>query len=459
MEKSTGKTMNRRSSLKMMGAGAASLVGTSVLGRWGWAQTPFIAGPNHVNINTHEHFGDLEEQLVFPNEWELDVFKMKGHGQPELTIDQIRDKLDRPIGTPTLREIAAGKKTAVITFDDLTRPTQIKKILPMLVDDLRAAGLRDENILFLTSYGSHRPMLHGEVKAKLGDFIVNNFEWVNHNPFENLTEVGMTSRGNKIKVNHLFAGAGLRITVSGLRGHPEAGYGGGAKAVLPGVAWLKSIEYFHRTIHAMGTNPTVGLGKVSKNDIRLDMEEAARLADVNFSVQIVYNELRQPIDVFAGDVVDAHRMACPRANGVLRTPTVSNADIVVANAYPRNRQALASLTWARDGLREGGSAVLIAQHPDALSTFHFLNERRHYIGQRKWDHLETDKKTVQQAAQIIVFSQYMHKRDIYKVSSKHVHLARSWDEVITLLQKQHRTEARVAVYPYAGIQHPEVELT
>jgi len=443
----------------MMGAGAVSLVGTSVLGRMGWAQTPFIAGPNQVKINTHEHYGDLEEQLVFPNDWDLEVFHMKGHGQPELTPDQIRNKLDQPIGTPPLKEIAAGKKTAVITFDDLTRPTQIKKIVPMLVDDLRAAGLKDENLLFLTSYGSHRPMLHGEVKAKLGEFIVNNFEWVNHNPFENLTEVGMTTRGNKIKVNYLFAGADLRITISGLRGHAEAGYSGGAKAVLPGVAWMKSIEYFHRTIYADGTNPTVGMGKVFNNDIRLDMVEAARFADVSFSVQVVYNELRQPVDIFAGDVVDAHHMACTRANGVLRTPTADNADIVVANAFPRNRQALNSLQWARDGLRDGGSAVLIAQHPDALSTMHFLNERRFYTGQRKWEHLESDKKTVEQAGQIIVYSQYMHKRDIYKISSKRLHLVRSWDEVITLLQKQHKTDPHVAVYPYAGIQHPEIELT
>jgi len=443
----------------MIGAGAVSLVGTSVLTRWGLAQTPFVAGTNHVNIRTHEHYGDLEEQLIFPNKWELEVLHMKGHGQPELTSDQIRDKLDRPYGTPSLREIAAGEKTAVITFDDLARPTPIKEVLPLLVDDLRAAGLKDENILFLTSYCSHRPMTHGEARAKLGDFIVNNFAWVNHNPWENLTEVGVTSRGNKIKVNYLFASADLRITVSGIKGHSTAGYGGGAKAVLPGVAWMESIDYFHRTISCLGTNPTIGLAKVFRNDIRLDMEEAAQLADVNFSVQIVYNELRKPTEVFAGDIVTAHHIACRKANGILRTPTVRNADVVVANAYPQNRQALSVMGWARAGLRDGGSAVIIAQHPDAISTMHYLNERREYKGHGNWDNLEDGKKTVQQAAQIIIFSQYMQKRDVDQISSKRVHLARSWNEVITLLQKQHRTEARVAVYPYANIQHPEVDLT
>ena len=459
MEKSKGNKISRRRSLTLIGTGAASLVGTSLLTRWGWAQTPVVAGTNTVNIRTHEFYGDLEEQLTFPDTWELEVLHMKGHGQPGLTSDQIRDKLDRPIGTPPLREIAAGKKTAVITFDDLTRPTPTREIVPLLVEDLRTAGLKDENILFLASYGSHRPLTHAEARAKLGDFIVNNFAWVNHNPWENLLEVGVTSRGNKIKINYLFARADLRITVSGVRGHPDAGYSGGGKAVLPGIAWIESIDYFHRTITGLGTNPSVGLAKVFTNDVRLDMEEAARMANVNFSVQVVYNELREPVEIFAGDVVTAHHTACHMANGFLRTPTAKDADIVVANAYPRNRQAHAVLDWAHASLREGGSTVIIAQHPDAMSTMHYLNERRYHGGHWYWENLFDDHNTVPQAAQIIIFSQYMQKRDVDQFSSKNVRLVRSWDEVMKLLEKQHRTSARVAVYPYATIQHPEVDLT
>ena len=459
MDQSTGNTISRRNSLKMMSAGAASLLGTSILGHMSRAQSPYTGSSKHVDITTHEHYGDIRERLVFPDSWELDVLHMNGHGITGLSTEQIRAKLDQPYGTTSLKEIADGKRTVVITFDDLTRPTPVKQVLPMLIDDLRLAGLKDENILFLTSFGSHRPMTHMEARAKLGDFIVNNFEWVNHNPWENLTEVGVTSRGNKIKVNYLFASADLRITVSGIKGHGNAGYGGGAKAVLPGVASMKAIEYFHKTIAWNGTNPTIGLAKIFNNDIRLDMEEAARLADVNFSVQIIYNEQRKPVDIFAGDIVKAHHSACLKANRILRTPTVKNADVVLANAFPQNRQALAALSWARAGLRDGGSAVLIAQHPDALTTMHYLNERRYYLGHRKWDNPESKKRTVQQASQIIVFSQYMQKRDIDQLGSKRLHLARSWDVVLELLKKEHRTDSLVAVYPYAGIQHPEVDLS
>lgn len=451
--------ISRRRSLTLIGTGTASLVGTSLLTRWGWAQSPAIAASNTVNIRTHEYYGDIEEQLTFPDTWELEVLHMRGYGRPGMTTDQIRDKLSQPVGTPTLREIAQGKKTAVITFDDLTRPTPVKEILPMLVEDLRAAGLKDENIIFLTSYGTHRPMTHAEARAKLGDFIVDNFAWVNHNPWDNLLEVGVTSRGNNIKLNYLFVRADLRITVSGVKGHPNAGYGGGGKAVLPGVAGMECIEYFHRTITHLDTNPSVGLAKVFKNDVRLDMEEAARLADVDFSVQIIYNENRQPVGIFAGEIVTAHHDACRMANGFLRTPTAKDADIVVANGYPRNRQAYSVLDWVQASLMEGGSAVIIAQHPDAMSAMHYLDEIRFHGGKWYEENLFDDLHAVPQAGQIILFSQYMHKRDLDLFSAQRVRLARTWDEVLSMLQAQHRTDARVAVYPYANIQHPEVDLT
>jgi nickel-dependent lactate racemase len=450
--------MNRRSFLGLVGGGTASLVGTSLLTRRGWARPPAPDANNSFTIRTHEHFGDLEEQITFPDGWQLEVMHMKGHGRAGLSEEQIRAKLNKPIDTPTLREIAAGKKSAVITFDDLTRPTPVQTVNRMLVEDLRAAGIKDQNIVFLTSYGTHRPLTHAEARAKLGDWIVDNFAWLNHSIWENVDEVGVTSHGNTIKVNYHFAKADLRITVSGVKGHPTAGFGGGAKAVLPGVAWIESIDFFHRTITGLNTNPTVGLGKVFTSDVRKDMEEAARLAQVNFSVQIVYNELRQPVEIFAGDIVSAHHTACRMANEHLQTPTAQNADIVVANGYPRNRQASGALSWARRSLRDGGSAVLIAQHPDAMSTIHFLNERRGYRGHPYWELMEEDENPVKQAAQIIVMSQYMQKRDVDRISAKHVKLVRSWDDVLALLKEQHRTDARVAIYPYATMQHHEVEL-
>jgi nickel-dependent lactate racemase len=224
------------------------------------------------------------------------------------------------------------------------------------------------------------------------------------------------------------------------------------------VAWAESIDYFHRTINSNG-NPTVGMAKVFENDVRQDMEEAARLAKVDFSVQIIYNERRQPVEIFAGDIVTAHHAACRVANKFMTTPTAKDADIVVANGYPQNRQAITSLSWARRSLRDGGSAVLIAQHPDALSTIHYLGERWNYKGKPYWEVKEAVESPVSQAAQIIVLAQYMQKRDRVNLPEKGVYVVHSWDQVIEQLKKVHKGDPRVAVYPYGPLQHPELELT
>ncbi len=94
-----------------------------------------------VVIPTHEFAGNLDERLDFPSDWEINVMDMKGHNGPVLTPRQIVQGLDRPIGTPSLREVAAGKKTVVITFDDLTRATPTYTIAPL--GALRAESRRD----------------------------------------------------------------------------------------------------------------------------------------------------------------------------------------------------------------------------------------------------------------------------------------------------------------------------
>lgn len=445
----------RRNFLRLAGATAAALVGSSAITSRGWQCGPHAEPENAVRIRTHEHFGDIEEVLALPPDWQVEVQRMLGHGRKALTAPQVREKLDHPIDGPPLRQLAAGKKTAVITFDDLTRPTPTQPVLRMLIDDLRAAGLEDRNVLFVTSYGTHRPMTHAEARAKLGDWVVENFAWLNHNVHHNLVEVGTTSRGNRIELNEHFVGADLRITVSGIKGHHIAGYGGGAKAVLPGVAGIDSIAYFHAEMAR--SNETTGVGKVFENEVRLDMEEAARMAGVEFSVQIVYNERREPVEIFAGDVVSAHHAACRMANPYLATPVARDADVVVVNAYPQNRQAENALRWARLSTRPGGSVVLIAQHPDAVSTMHYLKDMLPH--RPHWELIETKGKPVLQASQLIVLSQHMHKRDVDRISARHVRLVRTWEDALALCRQQHRSAARVAVYPYAGLQHPDVPLT
>lgn len=410
-----------------------------------------------VVIPTHEFAGEIDERLDFPAAWDVNVMKMRGHDAPVLTASEIRQQLDQPIGTRPLREIAAGRKTVVVTFDDLTRTTPTYTVTPWMIEELKAAGIADENILFLGSFGTHRCMTALEVQKKLGKEIARRFAWVNHNVFDNFKEVGETSFKNRIRLNSTFLAADVKVCLSGIKIHQDAGYGGGAKAVMPGVAGLDTIEYNHVAI--LRHIRTAGPVRVFKNEMRLDMIEAARMAKVDFSVQILYNSKLKPTHVFSGDIVEAHHAAVRVAAKHYCTPTFENADIVVTSGYPQNAQAYHSQRWIGRSVREGGTGVLIIQHPLGLDPVHYLNQRLGGRSGASYFDLTARRRaaSLPKNSGLIVYSQYMDRQQM-NTYPQATAFASTWEEVIRLLQARHKGEARVAVYPYGGMQHQEIEL-
>lgn len=421
----------------------------------GVAALPALRGSRQsVIIPTHEYAGDLEERLDFPADWQVRVMKMAGHGAPALSRAEIARRLSTPIGTPPLAEIAAGRKTAVITFDDLTRPTPVHAVAPLLVDQLKAAGLAESSIFFLGSFGAHRTMEQTEVVKKLGPDLVRRHRWFNHNAFEGLVDVGETSARNRVWLNRLFHAADLRITIGGVKIHSIAGYSGGAKAVLPGVCGFQTIRHNHLVIGK--SNKTAVEGKIFTNELRRDMAEAARLARVDFSVQIVSNNRLQPCAIFAGDVVEAHTEACRAANRLHRTATLKNADVVISSGYPANSQAGKALPWIDRSVREGGTGVLVMQHPAGIMSWHYLYPEGYPA---KGDPLAflAPRAAAPRKYQLIVYSQYLQKAQ-ESMFPPGARFATRWEDVVSLLMARHKAAASVAVYPYGCLQHQEIEL-
>jgi hypothetical protein len=407
-----------------------------------------------VVITTHEHFGDLEERLDFPAAWDIQVQKMAGHDAPVLSREEVRRRIQAPIGTRPLREIAAGKKSAVVTFDDLTRPTPTYEIAPVVIEELLAAGVPEERIMFVGSYGTHATLQLDEVVRKLGKDLTRRFSWVNHNIWDNVKDVGVTGYKNRVKINQTFAAADLRVTISGIKIHSNAGYGGGAKAVLPGVCCFETIQYNHDNL--IDKKPKPGLVRIFKNEMRLDMIEAARLAKVDFTVQIVYNGKRRPVGIFAGDIVDAHVAACRMGVKHYLTEKLPNPDIVVYNTYPQTTQAGMGREWT-GSVREGGTGLLILQNPQGISSWHQYNEHNSGKDGRTYlDHLLTAPPPLPRSVQLIVYSQYVDRQQMVKYP-RNTLFAFTWDEAMHHLLARHKGDARVAVYPYGAIQHTAME--
>ncbi len=415
---------------------------------------------NAVVLRTHDWYGDRLERFEFPNGWHIRTCHMKGYQTPALSAGEIRKAILSPVGTKSLAEIAAGKATATIAVDDMTRPTPVYDIVPHVVAELNAAGIRDENILFVIGHGAH-PTLNGmEVALKIGQEAVRRHPWINHNCWENLVELGATRYKNQVFADTYYYNADVKITISGLKAHGYTGYAGGPKMVLPGVCGIKTIRYNHYEM-PQASRPREGADGVEiirmhQSEKRQDMIDAARAVGVDFSVQTVYNQERKAVRIVAGDIVGAHNRAARYAVNHLATESARGADIVVMNAYPKGMEPQANLFWATRGLKDDGSIVLIDQHPMGKAAWHYAEQRIYFErgGGNYFKQRAARKKRFPQAGQFLWYNQYLQARELdgMDVPPEAIGL-RSWAEVIDRLKQKHKGDVEVAVYPYAGIQH------
>jgi nickel-dependent lactate racemase len=276
--------------------------------------------------------------------------------------ETIGKALASPIGADSLRSLASrGVSKVVILVDDWTRPTPVFKVWPSILRELRSSGVREEAITIIVARGTHRKPTRKELEAKLGSEVLKAFKVKHHEneDGERLINLGRTRRGTPIWINREFYEADLKIAIGSLATHPLAGYGGGAKIVTPGVSGRETIHYNHSLI----SDPNARIGVTDGNPVREDMEEIAKVAGLDFIVNLILNEKRQVLRAFAGDFVKAHREAVKAYEGLYGVRPQEPSDIVVLGACPRDAtfgHATFSLYSAVPMVKEGGTIILVA---------------------------------------------------------------------------------------------------
>lgn len=403
-----------------------------------------------IRINAFR--SDEEIELKFPEGWDITECRMAGHDRPALSDDGMRSALLNPIGAPRLSEMARGARKVCILFDDIAKPTPVGYIAAFVLEELHEGGITDEQIRFVSAPGAHRPMIYPEFVAKLGRDLVEKYPVFPHNVWENLVDMGKTSRGTPVQVNREFASCDLRLAIGSIFPQGPAGFGGGGKIVLPGVCGIETIAYHHENMRI-----NAQLGRVEDNVFRLDLEEAARLAGLHFKVDAVLNNRREVVGLFAGDFVAEHRIGVKFASQVYRTETVAGVDVVLANSYPDEVQLGRAMWPINASLREGGDMVVWTHAPEG-QLLHQLSGRfgtdyggRHYELIRnmtlKWQ---------EKAARIIIVAPYLSRceRDEIGPPGKVIH-CRDWGAALAALSSRHGPGTKVGVYPYAPMQLPE----
>ncbi|MCJ7732324.1 lactate racemase domain-containing protein, partial [Candidatus Bathyarchaeota archaeon] len=248
-----------------------------------------------------EFYGWKPETLSFPEGWDVHEQKMHGHSTPRLSEDQITERLMSPVGSEPLDVLAKGKKKCCIIIDDMTRPTRQSQMLPSVLELLHRGGLSDDQIVFMMANGAHHGRLLFDFQKKLGADIPERFRVFNHNCYENLVDLGETSRGTPVHINREVMSCDLKISLGTMMPHFGYGFGGGSKMLLPGVAGIDSITHNHRI------NDGTGPGKVQENIRRLDSEEAAKMAGLDFVINAFMNSDSDVAELVCGDVLEAHR--------------------------------------------------------------------------------------------------------------------------------------------------------
>lgn len=281
--------------------------------------------------------------------------------------------LRKPIGGPPLSALAKPGSKVVILADDLTRPTPQKEMLPPLLNSLNAAGVADADIAVIIALGTHRYMTEGEIHERFGDEVCSRVPVVNHTWMDEGTFVhlGSTARGTPVSVNRIAHEADLLIGAGSIVPHVYAGWSGGAKILQPGICAPDTTARTH-CMAAEGRD-LLGIAGRANNPVRREIEDIAAVAGLDFVLNAVLDASAAPVWVGAGDFVRAHRAGVTAAKKVYVREIPEPADVVLVDARPTTVdywQAVKSLANAFRGIKQGGTAILVAELPDGIAPTH-----------------------------------------------------------------------------------------
>lgn len=292
--------------------------------------------------------------------------------KPTQGVSDVRGEINRaacaPIGSRCLQEIAAGKSSAAIVVNDITRPYPGREMVEVLARLLNRAGIPDSGIRLIMAYGHHRDNTREELRGMFGSEILDRFEIVHHHAEDpsTLEFMGTTSMGIPVEVNKVFARSDVKITTGCITPHQLAGFSGGRKSILPGISGMNALKKHH----SFPIRPDhTSLGWLEGNPFHHQSVEAARIAGVDFILNSIDNAQRGVVSCVAGDLEAAYMQGVALCRQVWAAEVPEKADIVIVSpgGYPRDfdlHQSQKALGCGEMLCKPGGSIILCAEMRD-----------------------------------------------------------------------------------------------
>jgi nickel-dependent lactate racemase len=327
------------------------------------------------------------------------------YGRPCQIIDDVpaavRTALNQPIGTPPLRKIVkSGDKVAVLVSDITRAWVKFDQFLPVLLDELNEAGIPDQDIFITIAVGAHRLNSPEEFAMICGRQVCDRVAVDNHDCHnqEELVYTGTTSRGVECYINKRVAEANIKILTGGIVHHMMAGYGGGRKAILPGISGFKTIQGNHllcmNEVVGQGLNPNSVSGVTDINEMNQDMVEQTALAKPDFLLNAVFSPDGKFAKFVSGHWYDAWLAGVRMVDEIYGVPVSAKADLVVASAggFPKDinlYQGLKTVDNAYMAVKPGGVIICfmelldIMEPPEFAGWFKYKTALEHEMALRE----------------------------------------------------------------------------
>lgn len=431
-------------------------------------------------------WGTTELKLNLPETWDVIIPEqpVTRSVTPGDALSLVKKSLEQPVGSAPLGNHDLKDKNIVIIVDDNTRPTPIASFFSEVLKGLKKAGAAKKNITLITALGIHTAMSGEEMEEKVGKKNLAGLNWVNHDAFstEENSFFGTTSRGTEVYLNKRLTEADFIVSIGMIEPHIWAGFGGGMKNILPGVAASSTISQHHEII----TEPPYRFNRVGmdpeKNSFRNDLEEIRSMINAPvFIVNVLVDHQGQVTGSVAGDPVLAHREGVSRNRKHAGINLQKPVDAIIVNSHPMDinfKQSMKGVGNSLPALKPGGVVMgfLRAERglddivpPEDVKPLWLVKTILRILGpSRVFWFLNKVKKGLNVEEKFLVYysMQVMRAYDLYfhvpTVSDEEVKRLGFFvnhqepQQVIDAAAKKLKENVTVAVFPQAGGTFPEM---
>ena len=383
-------------------------------------------------------FGGAPAEIELPDDWDVEYCGMQADSMPPLSRREIQQRLEAPIGCPTIAQLAKGKKEVAILFDDMSRGTPCAEIAELLTEQLRSAGIDRRHIRFICALGSHGPCDLTFFTKKLGSRIVEEYAVFNHNAFQNTTYVGKTDGGVELHINAELMACDLKIGIGSISPHPVNGFGGGAKIAAIGCAGMRTISQLHdacsRGMKEKQLTFSECVGNLAHDGMRKEIEQASKLIGLDFKIDAILNSNCEIVELTAGDPIEEYYRGVAHAiqyNFCSKRP--QNLDVVIVNANVKANEAGLAFGIVSGFLKDNGTVVVVDFSRGGQVTHQYSGAAGYFIGGPGYRGMRPDFAPLKQ------FIFYSPNPDITSLLSfgnpEHIKAAKTWDAVLSYLHE------------------------